>query len=248
MSDDGSVLLVIPCFAESSRIGGFLPGLCEHLEALGHCRVLVVDDGSGPQEQQRMQDIVRSLQARYLSLGDLLVLPQNIGKGGVVHAGWNNIDGAEWLGFVDADGSVPAAEVGRLIRLARERGPCGGAIFASRIKILGHRVDRLWRRHLIGRIYATLVSELLQIPVYDSQCGLKLVPHAAYEKLRGNLTVKGFAFDVELLVMLLDQGTQVSEIPIDWHEVPGSKLHLFRDSFRMFRDVLRIKRGRKALE
>lgn len=244
MSDAGSVLLVVPCFGESSRIGDFLPDLCKQLEELGGCRVLVVDDGSGDTEQRLMNDIVRDLQVRHPSLCDLLLLPDNIGKGGAVYAGWEHHRGAEWLGFVDADGSISAAEVCRLIRLARECGTGRGAIFASRMKMLGHRVDRLWWRHFIGRVYATLVSELLQIPVYDSQCGLKLVPRAAYEKVRENLVIKGFAFDVELLVSLLDHGTEVIEAPIDWHEVAGSKLHLARDTHRMFRDVMRIKRGR----
>jgi len=244
MSEPGSVRMVVPCFRESARIKGFLPDLCAQLDALGDCRVLVVEDGSGEDEQRLMNDIVGGLQKRHPSLCDLLKLPDNLGKGGAVYAGWADHGGADWLGFVDADGSVTTAEVGRLITLARERGTGKGAIIASRVLMLGRDVRRAWQRHLIGRVYATLVSELLSIPVYDSQCGLKLVPRMAFEKARENLTVNGFAFDVELVSLLLDQGTGVIEVPIDWHEVGGGKIHLLRDSFRMFRDVLRIKRMR----
>lgn len=110
--------------------------------------------------------------------------------------------------------------------------------------MLGRHVDRLLKRHLLGRVYATLVSELLQVPVYDSQCGLKMVPRAAFEKVADRLVVKDFAFDVELMVALLDTDCEISEVPIDWHETPGGKVNLLKDSWRMAGDVWRIRQRR----
>jgi glycosyltransferase involved in cell wall biosynthesis len=241
-----SVHLVVPCYRESARIGGFLPNLCHEMSALGLVRVLVVEDGSDGDELARMQRIVDGLRAEFPGLLPLKSIPQNVGKGGAVYAGWREHDGAEWLGFVDADGSCSASEVARLIRMTQSglTSPC--AIFASRVKMLGRNVDRLFKRHLLGRVFATLVSELLDIPVYDSQCGLKMVPRRAYESVAAKLQIKGFAFDVELMVALLDTGCQIEEVPIDWSEVPGGKVKLFRDSWRMARDVLRIRSGRSA--
>jgi glycosyltransferase involved in cell wall biosynthesis len=241
-----SVHLVVPCYRESARIGGFLPNLCHEMSALGLVRVLVVEDGSDGDELARMQRIVDDLRAEFPGLLPLKSIPQNVGKGGAVYAGWREHDGAEWLGFVDADGSCSASEVARLIRMTQSglTSPC--AIFASRVKMLGRNVDRLFKRHLLGRVFATLVSELLDIPVYDSQCGLKMVPRRAYESVAAKLQIKGFAFDVELMVALLDTGCQIEEVPIDWSEVPGGKVKLFRDSWRMARDVLKIRSGRSA--
>jgi glycosyltransferase involved in cell wall biosynthesis len=241
-----SVHLVVPCYRESARIGGFLPNLCHEMSALGLVRVLVVEDGSDGDELARMQRIVDDLRAEFPRLLPLKSIPQNVGKGGAVYAGWREHDGAEWLGFVDADGSCSASEVARLIRMTQSglTSPC--AIFASRVKMLGRNVDRLFKRHLLGRVFATLVSELLDIPVYDSQCGLKIVPRRAYESVAAKLQIKDFAFDVELMVALLDTGCQIEEVPIDWSEVPGGKVKLFRDSWRMARDVLKIRSGRSA--
>ncbi len=241
-----SVHLVVPCYRESARIGSFLPDLCHEMSALGLARVLVVEDGSDADELARMQRIVDDLRAEFPCLLPLKSIPQNVGKGGAVYAGWREHDGAEWLGFVDADGSCSASEVARLIRITRSglTSPC--AIFASRVKMLGRKVDRLFKRHLLGRVFATLVSELLDIPVYDSQCGLKIVPRRAYESVAAKLQIKGFAFDVELMVALLDTGCRIEEVPIDWSEVPGGKVQLFRDSWRMARDVLKIRSGRSA--
>ncbi|CAN5772644.1 hypothetical protein BH11VER1_BH11VER1_10670 [soil metagenome] len=242
------VHLVIPCFCESSRIGKFLPALCEEMIALKDVSVLVVDDGSGAEEREAMQKLLMPLQEHFPCLKPPLFLPQNLGKGGAIYQGWHIHDNAEWLAFVDADGSCSAGEVKRLIELARSTPDKVGALFASRIKILGRTVDRQLRRHLIGRVYATLVSEGLDIPVYDSQCGLKLVRRRAFEKIKPVLQLNGFAFDIELLAALLDSGVKVEEMPIDWHETQGSKLHLVRDSIRMFRDVLMVRQRRFSLE
>lgn len=243
MTDPARIHLVIPCFRESGRIGHFLPDLCQAMAGCGGVQILLVEDGSGQEETQRMQEIVEGLRGKFSCLLPLLTLPENVGKGGAVYAGWREHQGAEWLAFVDADGSCSASEVARLVEMTRTT---SSAIFASRIKMLGRQVDRLLKRHLLGRVYATLVSELLQVPVYDSQCGLKLVPRAAFEKVADRLEVKDFAFDVELMVALLDTGCQIREVPIDWHETPGGKVNLLRDSWRMARDVWRI-RARRSI-
>lgn len=239
-----TVHLVVPCYRESGRIGVFLPELCHAMDRLGGVRVLVVEDGSGAEEQERMSELIAGWRQSHASLEAPLMLPENIGKGGAVYAGWAKAGKADLLAFVDADGACPAREVARMIEMARSAEHEGRALFASRIKMLGRRVERLLKRHLLGRVYATLVSELLSIPVYDSQCGLKLVPRAAYERVVGGLSVRGFAFDVELMVALLDAGIAIEEVPIDWHEIPGGKVSLLRDSVRMTQDVWSIRQRR----
>jgi len=247
MTDPARIHLVIPCFRESGRIGHFLPDLCREMQLCGGVQILVVEDGSQAEEARRMQGIVEALRSQFSCLLPVLVLSKNLGKGGAVYAGWYQHQGAEWLAFVDADGSCAASEVARLVAMTRAESKLSKpmpAFFASRIKMLGRRVDRLMKRHLLGRVYATLVSELLQVPVYDSQCGLKMVPRAAFEKVRDRLVVKDFAFDVELMVSLLDTGCEISEVPIHWHETPGGKVNLLKDSWRMARDVWRIRQRR----
>lgn len=238
-----SLHLVIPCFHESARIGPFLADLKSTFAGDDRIRIRVVDDGSGAEEQDRLSAVLAPILADCPLFYPLLRLPENLGKGGAVYAGWDQAGSVDWLAFVDADGSCPASEVKRLMELAllQPVSKAPAAIFASRVKMLGRQVDRHFKRHLIGRVFATLVSELLFIPVYDSQCGLKLIPRAAYTEVRPRLTLTGFAFDVDLLVRLLDAGHAVREEPIDWHETPGGKVRLLRDSWSMARDVLRIR-------
>jgi dolichyl-phosphate beta-glucosyltransferase len=166
-------------------------------------------------------------------------LSANSGKGAAVYAGWDLHRESEWLGLLDADGSIPPYEVVRVLGVLRPDGP--DAFFCSRCKILGRTVQRSWLRHLCGRVFATFVSVMTGIPVYDSQCGFKLVRRECYESIRSRLHEKRFAFDVELLLALTESGATVIEFPIDWFDVPGSKIHFLRDTLHMLATIIRLR-------
>lgn len=238
------VFLVIPCFRESGRVGSFLEELCPLLDATGGIQLLLVEDGGGPDEAKKLDELVAIFRKQYSSVLPVHHVIHNIGKGGAVYEGWAHAGKAGWVAFVDADGSCPAEEVIRLVTLARTEETPRRAYFASRIPNPEKKVTRLWHRRIMGRIFATLTAFLLHVRVRDTQCGLKLVPSLAFQRIRKYLAVNTYAFDVDLLVLLLDHGTEVVEVPINWHEVGGGKIHLLSDSARMFLDLLLIKHRR----
>lgn len=239
---------MIPAFHESDRIGRFLDDLDHELKAMPAVTVQVVDDGSASDEAAAMADLIELRRPTMPWLLPIHRLPQNQGKGAAVRAGWDLAGEAMWLGFADADGATPAREIRRLIALIRSQPEPDrpDAVFGSRILMLGRNVDRHLKRHLVGRIFATLVSTLLNIRAYDTQCGCKFLRAEAYREVRPRLQCNGFSFDVELLVALLDSGCEVREEPVDWSEVPGGKVRILRDSWRMFFELLEIRRGRFA--
>jgi dolichyl-phosphate beta-glucosyltransferase len=241
------VLLVIPCFRESGRIRPLLDDLLAIFSEEERIRILVVEDGSDAEEQIAMRAALDSATKGSRLFLPPLFLPKNLGKGGAVYAGWAQQSEADWLAFVDADRSITASEVRRVLDHVR-RNQQTSAFFGSRVKLLGRHVDRHFKRHLIGRVYATLVSELLRIPIYDSQCGFKIIRRTAYEDVKNKLSVSGFAFDVDLLVALTDAGHHVEEVPIDWVEMAGGKVNLIMDSWRMFKDIWKIRQRRQTRE
>lgn len=243
-----TVHIVIPCYQESGRLGPFLNELCEVTAVLRDVTIRVVEDGSDKAETDRMRELVTMMRKRHAHLLEPLFLPDNLGKGGAVYSGWNLEKQADWLAFVDADGSCSAKEVAKLIGHAREQLTPHTALFASRLGQFGRRVHRQIKRRVMGHVFASLVTTLLGIRIHDSQCGLKLVPRAEYQRIAPFLIIRGFAFDVELLASLHDIGVPFLEVPIEWFEVPGGHVHLIRDSWRMARDVWRVRqnRGRAA--
>jgi dolichyl-phosphate beta-glucosyltransferase len=51
----------------------------------------------------------------------------------------------------------------------------------------------------------------------------------------------GFGFDPELLFLANRRGLKIRETPVRWSHAEGSKISLFRDSFGMFFEIVRIR-------
>ena len=239
-------ILVIPAFEESHRLPSYLDSLATELERCPFkCGILVVDDGSSERERNAMLESIRPIINRHPILMEPILLPKNQGKGAAIMAGWADGTQATWLAFVDADGAISPTEVVRVLGLMVAEANPDKSIFASRIKMLGRTVDRSGKRHLSGRLFAHLTGVLIDPRVYDSQCGFKIISSKAFREIRGLLLEKRFTFDVELMAALLHKGALIEEVPIDWSDIPGSKISLVRDTFKMFFSLLRI-RSHKA--
>ena len=218
------ILLIIPCLRERARLPLFLPRLLDVLsERAAETDVMIVDDGSSADEQAWLAEYVLELQATYPALQPPVLLAENAGKGGAVYAGWAQATGEHThLGFVDADGAVPAAEVSRLCALVPQQPD--EALYAVRTGGEGTRVSRHPARALAGMFFRLLVKLLFRFPVPETQCGCKFVPAAAWRSLASQLTERRFCFDVELTWHLLQQGTTIRAVPVNWQEIAGGQL------------------------
>jgi hypothetical protein len=137
------------------------------------------------------------------------------------------------VGYADADLSTPSDELHRMLEVLVARPDLEVAV-ASRVLMVGRRIQRNAARHYLGRVFATLAANILRTPFYDTQCGAKLF--RVTPALRAALEmrfVSRWAFDVELLGRLL-AGTEsvapvaierMRELPLEeWIDKPGSKL------------------------
>lgn len=239
--------LVIPCFQESRRLPAYLTDLIELLrKQVYRSSILVVDDGSGPSEQARLAEIMSVVGGVRDVAVDSLCLERNMGKGYAIRQGWQARTAARWLAFADADGATPAYEVVRVFDTIYRSNDVRRCYLGSRIRMLGRSVDRRWGRHVVGRVYATLVGFAINESIYDSQCGFKVIPGDAFAIIGGMLRENRFAFDSELITALSEAGYLLEEVPIDWKDVPGSKVSLMKDSARMVGSLLLIQNRKKA--
>jgi glycosyltransferase involved in cell wall biosynthesis len=237
------VLITIPAFNEAKRLPPFLDTLLPLLndvKDMAEMHVQIVDDGSAPDEKELYRTEIQHREKQYPNLAlSLLELPKNVGKGGAILSGWRYVPHADFYLFVDSDGAVPAPEVTRLMLEAIQREE-PVSIFASRVRILGKTIQRSWLRHLSGRLFAFLVGIYINDNIYDSQCGLKILPGAHFNRIDKYLRGHRFAFDVELLAAASVHALKIEEAPINWFDVPGSKVSLIRDTVRMARSVFAI--------
>ena len=101
--------------------------------------------------------------------------------------------------------------------------------------------ERKGSRALLGTVFYSLVSCLAVPGIQDTQCGFKLLRRDVARTLFGRLLQTGWAFDVELLYLAQMLGYGIKEVPVNWHEVPGSKVNPFKDSLRMLLAIFKIR-------
>jgi dolichyl-phosphate beta-glucosyltransferase len=122
--------------------------------------------------------------------------------------------------------------------------------FGSRVRLLGRAIDRNPLRHYLGRMFATVASVVLDLPVYDTQCGAKLFrATSTTEALFADSFCVNWTFDVELIARvqalrfragLTSAADSIYELPLDeWHDVAGSKVQA-SDFFTGLFEILRI--------
>jgi glycosyltransferase involved in cell wall biosynthesis len=165
------------------------------------------------------------------------------GKGRAVQKGMLQAQGT-YRFFADADFSMPATEIPRFlppqvdvpIAIASREAP--GAV----------RYNEPPYRHLTGRVFNGLIRALVLPALQDTQCGFKMFRADVAKDLFPRQTLMGWSFDVELLYIASRRGHPILEVPIPWYFNPESKINVFRDSWRMFTDLITIRRnGRQGL-
>ena len=183
--------------------------------------IIVVDDGSTDGTVQVAE------QAR-AEFPDLRVLrnPGNRGKGYAVRHGMLECRG-EWALYSDADLSTPIEELDTLCQ-AIER---DGAQVAVGSRALDRRligVHQSFFRENIGRVFNLLMRLATGLPFHDTQCGFKLFETRAAREIFRRQLRDGLGFDVEVLFIGRRLGYREVEVPVEWNDVPGTKVSAWR--------------------
>jgi glycosyltransferase involved in cell wall biosynthesis len=249
-------VIVVPCHNEEKRLDA------ERLLSLltrADVSLLFVDDGSTDGTRKRLTEIATRAPDRVR----VHSLARNRGKGEAVREGLRLAleAGAAVVGYLDADLSAPPEEM--LGLLAALEDPRLLVVLGSRVRLLGRRIERKRARHYLGRVFASVASFSLGLPVYDTQCGAKAFRRGpALEAALARPFTSRWAFDVELLGRLLvgEDGKRwlteadFVEVPLRcWHDVKGSSLspgHMLRAGTELVRIAWqfrsRLRAGRRA--
>ena len=238
-------VIVVPCYNEAHRLPkktfqDFLSTSCD-------ITLIFVDDGSTDATLSMLEE----LRGHHSDRVQVLHREVNAGKGEAVRQGMLQALGlpdADFVGFWDADLATPLAAVSDLLQVLLDH-PEIQMVFGARVKLLGRYIERLPIRHYLGRVFATVVSVLLRMPVYDTQCGAKIfrVTPVLRQLLTGSFCSR-WVFDVEILARFIrlhggdavGASGMIYEFPLYcWRDVAGSKVKP-ADFFRAFSDVVKI--------
>ena len=226
--------VIIPAYFEAERISATIIRVRSELGALlgpEDLQIVVVDDGS----TDGTADAARRAGA------DLVVaLTENRGKGAAVRAGMVAATGRT-VAFTDADLAYAPAQLARLLTTVedgwdvvvgnRHHHATTTVVPAKRLREMGGRVINGATRLVLAGRHG------------DTQCGLKAFRSDIAGVLFGHSRIDGFAFDVELFLLVERYGFSLCEVPVQVENSEQSTVHIARDAAKLLVDLARIRRN-----
>ncbi len=226
--------LIIPCFNEEERIQSTLVTIGDFLrESAIDAEVLVIDDGSSDGTQAAAEAVADRVPGLRIIRNQT-----NSGKGFAVRHGVQEAQGVNLL-FSDADLSTPIEETSKLLALLDAGADV--AIGSRRMASSQIEIPQPFFRRFIGATFVLLQQLLTGMSYKDTQCGFKAFRTDVARQLFGRSLIRGFCFDVEILVMAVSAGYRVEEVPIRWRDDRNSRINPLVDATRMFADLLAIR-------
>ncbi len=225
--------VIIPAYNEEERIEKTLLDVDSYLEKQGYdYEIIVVDNNS----KDKTVEIVKRLEST--TVQNARVVSETIkGKGAAVKKGMAEGVG-EYMMFMDADNATPISEIEKfwphldsgieVVIGSRYQDPSTVKIRQPLYKVI------------LSRMSNTLIQIVLIPHIKDTQCGFKAFKGAAAKEIFRQVTIFGWAFDMELLAIALRLSYRIKEVPVSWEEHGGSHVPL-KAYLQSLRDLFIIK-------
>jgi hypothetical protein len=187
---DLELSVIVPYYNPGNALRRNVLALVDALEREGvKFEVIAVSDGSTDGSDRSLVGLDDRVQS--------VALARNQGKGAALCAGIAVAHG-HYLGFIDADGDIPAQLWHSFVTLTALYDP--DIIVGSKRHSLSD-VSYTPLRRVYSRLFQTLVHALFRIDVADTQTGIKVFRRDVLADVLPLLVEDGFVFDVELLVV-----------------------------------------------
>jgi glycosyltransferase involved in cell wall biosynthesis len=224
------VVVVVPCHNEAATVGKVVRD-CR--AALPDAEVLVVDNASTDETAA----LAREAGAR-------VVTESRPGKGFALITGLREARDADYFVMVDGDDTYPAEDAPRLL----------AAAYAGADMVVGTRLEAseegaFRAGHSLGNhLFIGLVRLLFGVRTRDLFSGYRVLTRRFLAATP--LIAQGFELEAELSLQAAVQRFRIAEVPIRYRARPEespSKLHTYRDGYRILLAILTFFRDYKPL-
>lgn len=230
------ISVCIPMYNEASIIESTARTISDYMEKnFGdkEYEIIFSDDGS----TDRSADIVASLS---LPCVRTVGYEKNRGKGSAIRNAVLASEG-DIVMFTDADLAY-GTDVIKTMVSALENNPSASLAIGSRNLSSDGYSGYTAVRKLASKAYIKVLGVVCGFKLTDSQCGCKAYRGDAARRIFARCKVDGFAFDFETILRAQKDGLKITEVPVKIVNHRASKVHVFRDAFKMLSDIRKIKR------
>ncbi len=230
-----SLSIVIPAYNERTRLPATLDRVIGYMSAgvWKHWEIIVVDDGSS-------DGTAEVAEAAHDANASVRVLrnPGNRGKGYAVRNGML-ASKMDWRLLTDADLSAPIEELEKLWN-AVKNGQAEVAIGSRALDRSLIGVHQPGLRENAGKVFNLMMQVLIGLRIHDTQCGFKLFRGDVASQVFKRQKIERFGFDVEALFLARKLGFHITEVPVRWNHVEGSKVGILNGA-QSFLDLVKIR-------
>ena len=228
------ISVCIPMYNENKVIAATAKTLSDYMAAhFEDYEILFCSDGS-------TDGCDKTVEALQLPGVRVIGYEQNQGKGCAVRTAMLAATGDVRM-FTDADLAY-GTDVIQSVAQAFAEHPEAQLVIGSRNLQKDGYEGYTWLRRIVSKTYIRVLCIAGGFKLSDSQCGCKAFRGEAAEKIFSRCEVNGFAFDFEAILWAVKYGMSIHEIPVKVINHGESKVHVIRDTFRMLRDLRRMRR------
>ena len=228
--------VVIPMYNEASIVADTIRTLDGAMQARlspEEYELIFVSDGS---TDDRVS-IARGMAGEHPAIRVIEYMP-NRGKGCAVRTGMLAAKG-DFVLFTDCDLAYGTDVIVEAVLHYRDG---VDAVIGSR-RLTGDGYEGYtFLRKMASSVYFTVLKIVGGFRLSDSQCGFKSFRGDLARKIFSKCETNGFAFDFEVLLLADKCRAHIEEMPVTIINHRASTVHVVRDSIRMLRDLLRIKK------
>ncbi len=235
------ISLCIPLYNEEKILSDTVKAVSSYMnQAFGDdCETVYINDGS-TDSSQKILDGISDPRVRVISY------EKNRGKGYAVRRGMLAAEG-EIVIFTDCDLAYGLEVVGDFCDALLKQEDTDLLIGSRALHPEGYVGYSFWRK-LISKIYMKVLSVFGGFRLSDSQSGIKGFRREMARRVFSVSEVDRFAFDMEAILLTKHFGGKIEEYPVKIISNRPSSIHFFKDSFRMLRDVMKMKKRIKTMK
>jgi glycosyltransferase AglD len=226
------VSVVLPAYNEADKLEGAVAKVSQALKESGYSyEIIIAEDGSTDGTAESAEEIAQKLpHVKHIHRD------KRLGRGTALNNAFRQCNGKVFA-YMDLDLATDLIYVKPLIDAITVE---GYDLSTGSRMLPESKVERSLSRDISSKTYNFLVRHMLGSKLRDHQCGFKAFKRESVLGLLNEVEATHWFWDTEIMVRAHLVGLKIKEIPVEWKSGKGTKVNLLKDSWDMFKQIMKL--------